>query len=58
MLMIVCEVSERGFAVDAETEGAVVFLSQTKQRMGNFWGNARSRDAASPEEAGLRNRPI
>jgi hypothetical protein len=28
MLMIVCEVSERGFAVDAETEGAVVFSSQ------------------------------
>lgn len=46
--------------VDAETNGAVVFLSQPNNPMGNFWGSTRDvRDAPLvPEEAGLRNRSI
>ena len=48
----VCEKSERRCCVNVETVWRSGFLVATKQRMGNFWGNARSRDAASPKRAG------
>jgi hypothetical protein len=42
--------------VDVETSG---FLVATKQSMGWVtFGETRSRDAASPEEVGLRNRSL